>query len=158
MRPLRSLPLTWARSTPSSRATRRTAGLAYGTLSGITAAASNGTGGVRGPAPSKAAASDLAGAGAGAADSFGAGAGAGVGAAAAAGAGFAAPASAASISATTVPSAISSPTFTFTSLTTPSNGAGTSIVALSDSSVTRPWSRLTVSPRFTSTSITGTFV
>src|SRR5688500_16152344 len=156
MRPLRSLPLTWARSTPSSRATRRTAGLAYGSLSGITAAASNGTGGVRGPAPSEAAASDLAGAGAGAADSFGADAGAG--AAAGAGAGFAAPASAASISATTVPSAISSPTFTFTSLTTPSNGAGTSIVALSDSSVTRPWSRLTVSPGFTSTSITGTFV
>ena len=29
IRPLRPLPLTWCRSTPSSRATRRTAGLAY---------------------------------------------------------------------------------------------------------------------------------
>jgi hypothetical protein len=45
---------------------------------------------------------------------------------------------------------------TFSSRITPANGAGTSIVALSDSSVTRPWSFATVSPTATSTSITGT--
>mgnify|MGYP003296030340 CR=1 FL=1 len=39
---------------------------------------------------------------------------------------------------------------TSNSRTTPANGAGTSIVALSDSSVTRPWSLLTVSPTCTS--------
>src|SRR5690606_23024213 len=61
-----------------------------------------------------------------------------------------------SITATTPPSDRVSPTFTFNSFTTPANGAGTSIVALSDSSVTRPWSCLTVSPTETSTPITGT--
>ena len=61
-----------------------------------------------------------------------------------------------SISATTAPSDSASPTFTFNSLTTPANGDGTSIVALSDSSVTRPWSFFTVSPTATNTSITGT--
>src|SRR5580765_3452733 len=60
--------------------------------------------------------------------------------------------------ATTVPSEISSPSLTLISLTTPATDDGTSIVALSDSSVTRPWSLATVSPAFTSTSITGTFV
>jgi len=45
---------------------------------------------------------------------------------------------------------------TFNSRTTPANGAGTSIVALSDSSVTRPWSAFTRSPGATSNSITGT--
>src|SRR5687767_8204773 len=77
---------------------------------------------------------------------------------AAAAAGFAAGASppAASISATTMPSLIESPTLTLSASTTPANGAGTSIVALLDSSVTRPWSFLTVSPTATSTSMTGT--
>src|SRR5579859_1322956 len=72
---------------------------------------------------------------------LGAGAGfaAGAGAATAgAGADFAAPASALSIVATTEPSDSSSPTLTLISLIVPANGAGTSIVALSDSSVTRP--------------------
>src|SRR5690606_34672502 len=64
--------------------------------------------------------------------------------------------SAASIVATTPPSDSVSPTLTLSSLTTPANGDGTSIVALSDSSVTRPWSLATVSPTATSTSITGT--
>jgi len=68
------------------------------------------------------------------------------------------PAPSVSITATTVPSEISSPSLTLTSLTTPATDDGTSIVALSDSSVTRPWSLATVSPAFTSTSITGTFV
>src|SRR5690606_37124376 len=60
------------------------------------------------------------------------------------------------ISATTAPSDKVSPTLTRNSLTTPACEDGTSIVALSDSSVTRPWSRATVSPTATSTSITGT--
>src|SRR5690606_32990442 len=62
----------------------------------------------------------------------------------------------ASISATTEPSDSVSPTWTFSSFTTPACEDGTSIVALSDSSVTRPWSFDTVSPTATSTSITGT--
>src|SRR5206468_12391032 len=49
-----------------------------------------------------------------------------------------------------------SPTLTFNSFTTPPSGAGTSIVALSDSSVTSGSSPLTVSPALTCTSITGT--
>jgi len=49
-----------------------------------------------------------------------------------------------------------SPTFTRTSFTVPAALDGTSIVALSDSSVTRPWSFLTASPGLTSTSMTGT--
>jgi hypothetical protein len=51
---------------------------------------------------------------------------------------------------------ISSPTFTSNSRTIPAKGDGTSIVALSDSSVTSPWSLATVSPTCTSSSITGT--
>src|SRR5690349_5548387 len=54
------------------------------------------------------------------------------------------------------PSDTSSPTFTFTSLTTPAALEGTSMVALSDSSVIRLCSFSTRSPAFTSTSITGT--
>ena len=54
------------------------------------------------------------------------------------------------------PSDSVSPTLTFNSFTTPAAVDGTSIVALSDSSVTRPWSLATVSPTATSTSITGT--
>src|SRR5690606_19884893 len=61
-----------------------------------------------------------------------------------------------SISATTAPSDSVSPTLTLSSRTTPACEDGTSIVALSDSSVTRPWSMATVSPTATSTSITGT--
>src|SRR6185437_1604349 len=49
-----------------------------------------------------------------------------------------------------------SPTFTATVLTMPSAGDGTSIVALSDSSVTSGSSALTAAPGSTSTSMTGT--
>ena len=56
----------------------------------------------------------------------------------------------------TLPSDTLSPSFTLSALTTPSAIAGTSIVALSDSRVTRPWSFFTVSPTATSSSITGT--
>ena len=65
------------------------------------------------------------------------------------------PAEVASV-ATTAPSETLSPTLSFTSCTVPPKGAGTSIVALSDSSVTSASSALTVSPAFTCTSITGT--
>jgi len=69
----------------------------------------------------------------------------------------AAPASAAaSTMAITLPSDTVSPTLTLSSLTTPANGAGTSMVALSDSRVMSPWSFSTRSPGLTSTSITGT--
>src|SRR5271170_6087044 len=51
-----------------------------------------------------------------------------------------------------------SPTLTLSSLILPACGAGTSIVALSDSSVTSGSSGFTSSPGFTSTSITGTFL
>ncbi|MNE99736.1 hypothetical protein D3C80_1984590 [compost metagenome] len=77
---------------------------------------------------------------------------AGAGAAAA---GWAASLSATSISATTLPSDRLSPSLTLISLTTPATEDGTSMVALSLSSVTRPWSFFTVSPTATSTSITG---
>src|SRR5690606_6112567 len=62
----------------------------------------------------------------------------------------------ASSTTTTLPSATVSPTLTLTSRTTPAADEGTSIVALSDSSVASPWSTATVLPTATSTSITGT--
>src|SRR6201996_590272 len=130
------------------------AGLAYGASPGITMPASNGGRACGGTSPSGA----LPGRtlrppiGAGFSSTLGA-AGALAGAAAGAGA---APPSDDSIKAMTSPSDNSSPSLTFNSFTTPPNGAGTSIVALSDSSVIRPWSLATVSPTLTSTSITGT--
>src|SRR5690606_24836261 len=99
----------------------------------------------------------VAGAGAGCAGAgSAAGASAGFPVDAAAGSSAGASSPAASIIATTPPSDRLSPTLTLSSFTTPANGDGTSIVALSDSSVTRPWSFATVSPTATSTSITGT--
>src|SRR5205823_5971767 len=55
-----------------------------------------------------------------------------------------------------LPSLTLSPTLSLRSLTTPADGDGTSIVALSDSSVTSGSSGLTVSPVLTNTSMTGT--
>ena len=55
-----------------------------------------------------------------------------------------------------VPSLTRSPTLTSTSRTAPAAGEGTSIVALSDSSVTSGSSALTTSPGLTWTSMTGT--
>src|SRR5689334_7867977 len=104
-------------------------------------------------------AADLAGP-AGAADAGAADAGvAGCVAAAAGAAAFAADGDApASLSSdnNAVPCDTLSPTFTVTAFTTPAAGDGTSIVALSDSSVTSESSALTVSPGLTSTSMTGT--
>src|SRR5208283_2514965 len=91
-----------------------------------------------------------------------AGAGAGLGAAAAAGGGGSengaafAPAAAASRVRIGLPSLTLSPILTLSSLTTPAAGAGTSMVALSDSSVTSESSAFTVSPGLTKTSMTGT--
>ena len=59
-------------------------------------------------------------------------------AAAAAGAAFAAPASSTRSLASTLPSLTASPTLTLSETSTPACELGTSIVALSDSSVTRP--------------------
>ena len=56
----------------------------------------------------------------------------------------------------TWPSPTLSPSLTSTSLTTPAADEGTSIVALSDSSVSRASSTLTLSPGLTKISITGT--
>ena len=56
----------------------------------------------------------------------------------------------------TDPSETLSPTLTLRSCTTPPSGAGTSIVALSDSSMISGSSGFTVSPGFTMISITGT--
>jgi hypothetical protein len=57
---------------------------------------------------------------------------------------------------TSDPSETLSPTFTRSSFTVPDVGDGTSIVALSDSTVMSDSSALTSSPGFTKTSITGT--
>src|ERR1700687_3541108 len=88
-------------------------------------------------------------------DCGGASAGAAVAAAACAGA---AEARAFDASRTTItfPSLTLSPGLTFTSLITPAEGEGTSMVAFSDSSVTSESSAFTVSPGLTRTSITGT--
>src|SRR5205814_5989391 len=58
----------------------------------------------------------------------------------------------------TEPSLTLSPTLTLIALTTPESGAGTSIVALSDSSEMSGSSAFTVSPTLTKISITGTSV
>ena len=55
-----------------------------------------------------------------------------------------------------MPSLTVSPTLTSTSATAPAAGDGTSIVALSDSSVINGSSALTASPGLTCTSMTGT--
>ena len=80
--------------------------------------------------------------------------------AAGAGAAFAgaAPAASASIVAICVPCFTRSPTLTFTAVITPAAGEGTSIVALSDSSVTSESSAATRSPTLMKTSMTGTSV
>src|SRR5574337_134771 len=88
-----------------------------------------------------------------------AGAGAGTADAAVAGAAAAATATGASPVASdrsTEPSLTLSPILTTMACTTPGSGAGTSIVALSDSSETSGSSAFTVSPTFTKISMTGT--
>src|SRR5512145_119428 len=102
-------------------------------------------------------------AGAGAAVGFGAAAAgavevgaAGAGAGAGAGVGAAAAAPDASSTSSGDPCDTLSPSFTRISLTTPAADDGISIDALSRSTVISDWSFATVSPGFTSTSITST--
>ena len=148
MRPFRPRPLTCNKSTPSSRAYKRTAGLAYGTLAGNTASASKRIGGMPGWPGSATGAragtgaplsTTATGAGAAATAGFdGAGTGAATAAGAAAGAAASAASAATSMIATKPPSDTLSPSLTLSSLITPAKGDGTSMVALSDSNVTKP--------------------
>ena len=160
-------PLTCVTSTPSSRAKRRTPGLACGgvpeAISGI-----EGTGGVEAGAGAAgtvgaAGAVDWVPACAGTTPAVGlAGPAAGVALVAgdsafvAAGVGATLVSPAPSIVRIATPSLTLSPTFTRMSFTVPAVGAGTSIVALSLSRVMSESSFFTASPGFTSTSITGT--
>src|SRR5437773_3336712 len=145
MRALGPLPLTLERSTPSVRAKARTDGDACAP---------------RNAWSSTGAAAGLAGgAGSAAAAVFGEGAAEGAGTGASAFAPAAPPGAAAPVVSRvrkTLPSLTLSPTLTFNSLTVPADGAGTSIVALSDSSVTSGSSGFTTSPGLTKTSMTGT--
>src|SRR5262245_51172748 len=139
------LPRTFERSMPSSRANFRTEGLACGLAPEGSAGASIATGG---------GARDGAGAGAGA-SAFGAGA-------AAAGAGAAGRAAAAPPGPSRIrigePCATLSPILSRISFTLPAAGDGTSIVALSLSTVTSDCSTATASPGFTRISITSTLL
>src|SRR5690349_7369833 len=166
MRPAGPLPLICDRSTPCARACARTDGDACalrnaasstGALGGAAAGAAGG--GVLGGGLAGAAAAGAGGAAAVAAAALdvaadGAAGGAGL-AGACAGAGASAACSSVRIR---WPSLTLSPTLTPTDLTVPAAGAGTSIVALSDSSVTSESSALTASPGLTRTSMTGTSV
>ncbi len=150
MRPFGPAPVTRARSTPSSRANLRTDGDACAALKAplsTGAAAAAGSIGAEGAMGAGLGAGPDTGSGA----AVGAACGAGAGARASA-AGVTAPASSTTIS---EPSATLSPSFTFNSLTTPATGDGTSIVALSDSSVTSESSAFTASPGLTKISMTG---
>src|SRR5439155_3116371 len=143
MRSFGPVPLSLARSTPSSRAKARTEGEAYPALnaSGSTGAAASGRASLASPRAGCCA---------------GEGCGVLVGAAASGFSSAFVAAPAASSVRITLPSLTLSPTLTLSSLTTPADGAGTSMVALSDSSVTRASSGLTESPGLTKISITGT--
>src|SRR6267143_5718986 len=169
MRPFGPDPWTRERSTPSSRANRRTEGEACaclkaspsifsGARAGLGAAAAAG-----GAGASRGGAACSAGAGASA---FAGGAAAGgaaadapfppAGAAEGARAPFPSPADAASSTRITLPWLTLSPTLILSSLTVPAAGEGTSIVALSDSSAISGSSGFTASPGFTNTWMIGT--
>src|SRR5207249_11003882 len=137
-------PLIFDKSTPSSRAKTRTEGEACAFLKASLSigAAAGALGAARW--------------GGSLGDGTACGARVGAGAAASARSCFAACASAASSMSKTVPSLTLSPSLTFISFTTPAEGDGTSMVALSDSSVTSGSSAFTVSPGFTKTSMIGT--
>src|SRR5438105_1320846 len=155
MRSFGPLPLILERSTPSMRAKARTDGDACAPRN-----ASSSTGAAAGLAGG----ADSAAAGAAGADSAAAGAaGAGAAGGSVAGVSVFAPAAPPAAGAAvvskvrmTLPSLTLSPTLTLSSLTVPADGAGTSIVALSDSSVTNGSSGFTASPGLTKTSMTGT--
>ena len=145
IRPLRPEPFTRPRSTPSSRAKRRTDGLACAFEN---EASSIG-------ADTRGAAGACAGAAAGAGAGVGAGAAVLVGAGAAAAAAGAAP-PCCSTCRITEPFETRSPFFTARLFTTPAAVEGTSIVAFSVSSVSSGVSTAILSPGFTNTSMTST--
>ena len=151
MRPFGPDPVTSASGTPSSRANRRTPGLAWAMAPVDASAEGAATAGAAapqapGPAPS------AGGRGRGGATAAGAAA-------------FAWPfplvtagAALPSSNATSVPALTLSPTLTFSSAITPATGAGTSIVALSLSRTSSESSFFTASPGLTSNSMTGMFL
>ena len=155
-RPFAPEPRTRPRSTPSSRASLRTDGLACASPNDVGALDSELFAG----AAARGAAGLLSGSGRdadgcdGAAVAPRAGAEA-CGAAAAAGC-AAAPVSPVSSVAITLPADTRSPVLTLSAVIFPAAGDGMSIVALSVSSVTRPCSAATESPGFTRTSMTST--
>ena len=152
------VPVTRVTSTPSSRANLRTEGDACGRSPGDIGADGNAAVGAGGAASTGAGALTTAtvAAAAGARADAGAGAGAVADAGAAATFGTAAPSALSSINAISTPVLTVSPILILISLITPANGAGISIVALSDSTVINESSALTVSPALTRISITGT--
>ncbi len=162
IRPLGPLPETVARSTPTSRANRRTAGPAGASAlpeeaTGAAGAGggATGLGGGVGAAGAGTSAAGVAGAGVGGGAGVGSGAGGGGAAAAgsgAAGAGGAAAASEASRTNIVSPPATVSPTPTFRSTTLPACVLGTSTVALSVSISIRLCSTAISSPTLTNTS------
>src|SRR6187402_2305236 len=156
MRPFGPLPVTLDRSAPSSRAKRRTDGPACTAFILASSIGSSDAVGLvaagAGDGDGAAAAGCAAAAGGG--DDAWAGCAAAGCAAGAAGEGAAADSAASSIN-TSVPSETLSPTLTLISLTTPDFGAGTSIVALSDSSAISGSSALTLSPGLTMISMIG---
>jgi len=163
MRPFGPLPPTFATSTPSSRAKRRTEGLAWEAVPDRRSAAvgidTRCGAAINSASPgreSNAAPPPAATAAAGAAATGAAAEAAAVGAAAAGAAGLAAASAPTLTRASTTPSATLSPTLTFNSVTTPDTGEGMSMVALSDSSVINESSAFTVSPTLTSSSMIGT--
>jgi hypothetical protein len=152
IRPFSPLPLMLLRSRSSSRASRRTLGLAWAPLKSAMG-------------PPGAACAGACGRLSTGAWAAGAGAGAGLAGVASGGGScwptrlggvVSGPAPSPPTTTTTVPSLTVSPTLTRTSCTFPDAVAGTSMVALSDSRVTRGSSSATTSPAATCTSITGT--
>ncbi|MPM78422.1 hypothetical protein SDC9_125433 [bioreactor metagenome] len=146
IRPLLPVPFTSSSGTPSSRANLRTEGDAYGKLP------DGGTVGLCAGTAVAAATGAAAGADTGAAGAAAATAGAGADAADAG----AAAAPCALIWPTTSPTLTLSPTFSVSAVMVPAAGDGISIDALSDSTVNSDCSAVTVSPTFTSSSITAT--
>src|SRR5689334_2987248 len=159
MRDLGPEPLTLPSSTPSSRAKRRTEGLACACAKAAssTGARLGGDAGAGAGAGVATAAAALACEGAACALAELTGAAGELVAGAAAG-GLAGPAAPSLVSTVRIgmPCDTLSPTLMRSSFTTPAKGAGTSMVALSLSNVTSESSALIASPAFTRTSMTGT--
>ena len=144
IRPFAPLAPTWDRSIPSSRAIRRTLGPACAPAGAVFSSGAATAGGAASGAPT-------------ASDTGFAAAGPGAGSCCSTSDGGVVHAPSPELSMRIgVPSLTWSPTLTSTSPTVPADGAGTSSVALSDSSVSSGSSALTLSPGATCTSMIGT--